>query len=117
MKHNELWNDTTNDLLPPGSLAMMQQEARRLRVRRRIARVSTLTSAIALCAWLVFNTDKAPPPAQTAQEAPEKPTVRYLDDAALVDRLRDAGIGIAIHNTGDQKQMLLVSTDGRIYSP
>lgn len=117
MKHDELWNDTTNDLLPPGSLAMMQQEARRLRARRRIVRVSALTSAMALCAWLLLSPDKAPPPAQTAQEVPETPTVRYLDDAALISRLRDAGIGIAIHNTGDEKQVLLVSTDGRIYSP
>ncbi len=117
MKHDDLWNDTSNDLLPPGSLAMMQQEARRLRVRRRIARASALTSAMALCAWLAFSPDKAPPAAQTAQEVPETPTVRYLDDAALVSRLREAGLGIAIHHTGDEERVLLVSTDGRIYSP
>lgn len=128
MKHDDLWNDALKDALPPDvqsqSLAAMKREAKRARTRRRLVRVSAGAAVASLIVALAKHTlkDSSAPPAQIVERsAPSpkysSPKVRYLTDEELISRLRDAGIGIGVAGSGDEKQILLVSRDGEVYRP
>lgn len=122
MKHDELWNDTLETTLPDGwqsrSLAAMKRESARLRTRRHVTRASVGIAALFALAWMTWpKAERTLPWASATPETPPKPEVRYLSDAEFINRLRDAGIGVGIAGSGDEKQLLLVSHEGAIYRP
>lgn len=132
MKHDDLWNDALKDTLPPdvqlNSLARMQTEASRIRFRRRALRASAIVAVVALAGWLALP--KRGVQAPSLANAPDndattsiKPAsvanaaVSYLDDAELITRLRDLGVGIGVADSEEGKQILLVSRDGEVFRP
>lgn len=123
MKHDDLWNDTLDDALPPGlsttTLEAMRAESRRRRRRRSAARVAAGAAALLLwLGWLAVPSVPLPPAPRAAMTTSEPPgKVRYLSDEDLVSRLNEAGVGIAIAGSGQEKRLLLVSHDGGIYQP
>lgn len=128
MKHDDLWNDALKDALPPDvqsqSLAAMKREASRLRARRRLVRVSAGAAVASLVFVLAKHTltDSPAPRVQIAEPSAalaqrSTPHVRYLSNEELIARLRDAGIGIGVAGSGEEKQILLVSRDGEVCRP
>ncbi len=125
MKPDDLWNDTLNDALPPGftgaSLAAMQREGRRRQQRRQW--ISTSGAALFLLLsviWFCHTPSPVPMEVSTAQPValPASPTpVQYLSDGELLARLQEAGIGVAVAGSGDDKRLLLVSQKGAVYQP
>lgn len=123
MKPDDLWNDTLNDALPhrfaESSLAAMQREGRRRQQRRQW----TSTSAAALflllsVVWFSHTTSTVPVEISTAPPSPVSPApVQYLSDSELLARLQEAGIGVAVAGSVDDKRLLLVSQKGDVYQP
>lgn len=125
MKPDDLWNDTLDEALSPrftaSCLAAMQREGRRRQQRRQW--ISTSAAALFLLLsviWFSHTPSTAPVAITTAQPAaPAAPPapVQYLSDGELLARLQEAGIGVAVAGSGDDKRLLLVSQKGGVYQP
>jgi ferric-dicitrate binding protein FerR (iron transport regulator) len=112
MKHDDLWKESLDDALPRElaavSLAGMRRSARRRRyTRRAVATMSVAAVALAIILWPQPRTDieLTEAPVHSTNQVP----VQKLSNVALIERLNDAGYGVAVIGSGAEQEILLVS--------
>jgi len=115
MKHDDLWNDSLDDAMPPGlaakTLATLQRASRRAQCRRRVAGAATVVlvcAAATFAFWLSPRAERsASLPSAIVAESKSTP-VHYLSDDELLERLNEAGYGVVITHHGDADQLQLI---------
>lgn len=125
MKNLDLWKDALEDTMEPATvenaLAAMQRESRRVRARRHTIRVAGASVMIMLAIWFAIPKPQHALPvvidAMASTSSLAKIEVRQLDDIAFIQRLKEAGLGIAIVGEAEDKHILLVSHDGTVFRP
>ena len=123
MKPNDLWEDSLGDALPPGlaetTLATMQRERRRMKMRRRVVGASAALLALALGIFALHSPRESTPiaPIATASPQPAAPaiTIHQLTDEELLARF--SNVGVALAGPPEDRQLLIVLADGEVLRP